>query len=349
MHSPSAVRVGEEVPLDVLTEYLRGKIEGAENGIAIQQFLDGHSNLTYLLSCSDGRQYVLRRGPLGPVAPKAHDMAREYRVLETLHPHFPEAPRPYHLCEDSAVIGAIFFVMEYRPGLILRNEVPASWRATRDHARLISEAFVDCQVRLHSIDVTHRDFAGLGRPEGFLERQVRGWRDRWDRARTDEIRDMDSIGDWLTRHLPHSPPPTLVHNDYKLDNVIFRSLKEVEAVLDWEMATVGDPLADVGLTLCYWAWADAAGAGRGPTPALTSRPGWYDREQFLERYWERSRRDVSGIVYYEVLGMFKLAVILQQIYYRFRRGQTRDERFREFDQQVAALARQAASLAERQA
>jgi aminoglycoside phosphotransferase (APT) family kinase protein len=160
---------------------------------------------------------------------------------------------------------------------------------------------------------------------------------------------MESIGEWLTRHLPLSSPPTLVHNDYKLDNVIFRSAREVEAVLDWEMATVGDPLADVGLTLCYWAWADAAEAGGSPSPALTSRPGWYDREQFLERYSKRAGRNISGIVYYEVLGMFKLAVILQQIYYRFRRGQTRDERFRQFDQRVAALARQAAYLAERQA
>lgn len=349
MHSRSATRAGEEVAVDVLTEYLRGKIEGAESGIAVQQFLDGHSNLTYLLSCGDGRQYVLRRGPLGPVAPKAHDMAREYHVLEALHPHFPEAPRPYHLCENTTVLGAVFFVMEYRRGSILRDRVPASWLATPDHERLISEAFIDCHVRLHSIDVTHGDLAGLGRPDGFLARQVQGWRDRWDRARTDEVQDMDSTGDWLTRNLPSSPPPTLVHNDYKLDNVIFRSVAEVEAVLDWEMATVGDPLADVGLTLCYWAWANAAGAEAGPTTVLTTGPEWYSREQFLERYSERSERNVSGIVYYEVLGMFKLAVILQQIYYRFRSGQTRDERFRQFDQRVAALARQAALLAERQA
>src|SRR5205807_3268819 len=165
----------------------------------------------------------------------------------TLHPHFPEAPRPYHLCEDSAVIGAIFFVMEYRPGSILRNEVPASWRATRDHARLISEAFVDCQVRLHSIDVTHRDFAGLGRPEGFLERQVQGWRDRWDRARTDEILDMDSIGDWLTRHLHNWLRQTLFQTDYKRKILFFDPLKKFKAWLNWRLPPLAIRLAVVGL------------------------------------------------------------------------------------------------------
>ena len=349
MNTRNAVRAGEEVPVDTLTEYLSGKIEGAEHGITVTQFLEGHSNLTYLLSCGKGRHYVLRRGPLGPVAPKAHDMAREYRVLDAVHQHFPEAPRPYHLCEDATVLGAVFFVMEYRPGVILRNEIPASLRAIPGHARQISEAFIDCQVRLHSIDVSRGDLAALGKPEGFLARQVQGWRDRWHRARTEQVRDMEEIGDWLTLHLPESPPAALVHNDYKLDNVMLRSAGEIEAVLDWEMATVGDPLADVGLTVCYWAWADSAGTGAGPTPALTSRPGWYRRDQFLERYSKRSGRDISGIVYYEVFGMYKLAVILQQIYYRFRRGQTQDERFRQFDQRVAALARLAASLAEKQA
>lgn len=347
MHSRSTVRAGEELPLATLADYLRGRIEGAESGITIKQFLDGHSNLTYLLLCGAGQKYVLRRGPLGPVAPKAHDMAREYRVLKAVSHHFSEAPRPYHLCEDPGVIGASFFVMEHRNGAILRNDVPEPFRTQADHARRISEAFIDCQVRLHAVDVTN-DLRGLGKPEGFLERQVQGWRERWERARTGDVPEMDSIGTWLSHHLPGSPPATVVHNDYKLDNVVFRSTGEIEAVLDWEMATIGDPLADLGLTLCYWAWT-ASSASKDVIPTLTSRPGWYTRDQFVQRYMERSGRDLSGIGYYEVLGMYKLAVILQQIYYRFRRGQTQDERFREFDQRVKDLAQQAAALTERQA
>jgi aminoglycoside phosphotransferase (APT) family kinase protein len=343
-----AVRVREELPVGVLAEYLHGKLESVETGLTVQQFAEGHSNLTYLLICGNGREYVLRRGPLGPVAPKAHDMAREYRVLQAVHRQFPEAPQPYHLCEDTAILGVVFFIMERRRGIILRNEVPPGFLQIPDHPRRISEAFIDCMVRLHSIDVADRGLAALGKPEGFLARQVQGWADRWNRARTEDVHDLDVVGDWLAQHIPSSPPSTLVHNDYKLDNVMLRSVDQVEAVLDWEMATLGDPLADLGLTLCYWSWVDAPGASSDAAPSLTSRPGWYSRDQFVARYSESTGRDVSRIAYYEVLGMYKLAVILQQIYYRFRRGQTQDERFQNFDRRVKALARLAASLAENQ-
>ena len=348
MHSYSAVRPGEELPVAILTEYLRDKIEVAGTGITVGQFLDGHSNLTYLLSCGNGRQYVLRRGPLGPVAPKAHDMAREYHVLKAVHQYFPAAPQPYLLCEDTSVIGAVFFLMEHRPGNIMRDEVPSCFSQIPEHPRRLSQAFVECMVRLHSIDIAQDGLGSLGKPEGFLDRQVRGWTDRWCRARIEDLPEMESLSEWLAQHMPVSPPPTLVHNDYKLDNVIFRSVDEVEAILDWEMATVGDPLADLGLTLCYWTWADIAGAGMSPTPSLTSRPGWYLRDQFIGHYSRQTGRDLSGIIYYEVLGMYKLAVILQQIYYRFKRGQTQDERFQHFDERVKALARLAATLAEKQ-
>ena len=348
MSSHSAVRAGEELPVEILAEYLRDKIDGAATGLTVEQFLEGHSNLTYLLSCGDGRQYVLRRGPLGPVAPKAHDMAREYHVLEAVHPHFPAAPRPYHLCENTSIFGAVFFIMEYRHGTILRDEVPSSFHQISEYQSHLSEAFVRCMVELHTIDITRNNLGTLGKADGFLARQVRGWRDRWGRARTEDVSDMESLGEWLAQRIPASPPPTLVHNDYKLDNVIFRSVGEVEAVLDWEMATVGDPLADLGLTLCYWTWADRAGVGTSPAPTLTSRPGWYLRDHFIERYAQLTGRNLSGIAYYEVLGMYKLAVILQQIYYRYRRGQTQDQRFRDFDQRVKALARLASSLAEKQ-
>jgi len=339
------VRPGEELNLAALADCLKGKIEGTEHGIAIEQFPSGHSNLTYLLRMG-GREFVLRRGPLGPVPPKAHDMAREYRVLQMLHPHFREAPDVFYLCEDPAVIGAVFFVMERRHGVILRDVVPPQLAQMPHYAQLVSESFIDCMVGLHAIDVSKTGLIALGKPEGFLERQVLGWGDRWNRAKTDELPRMDRVIRWLIDRRPTSPAPTLVHNDYKLDNVMFAAgpTGRIEAVLDWEMATVGDPLADLGLTLCYWAWAAAPQLGARGLPALTSQPGWYTRDQFVRRYAERTGRDLSHIRYYEVLGIFKLAVILQQIYYRFRRGQTQDARFQNFGERVRGLVELADSL-----
>jgi aminoglycoside phosphotransferase (APT) family kinase protein len=263
-----------------------------------------------------------------------------------LHPHFPEAPNVFHLCEDPTVLGAVFFLMERRQGLILRDEVPPQLASVPNYAQRMSEAFIDCLIRLHAIDVSKTGLIALGRPEGFLERQVRGWADRWNRAKTDEMPNMDRVIQWLLDRLPSSPAPTLVHNDYKLDNVMFGdgSVDRIEAVLDWEMATVGDPLADLGLTLCYWAWADAPQLRAHELPSLTSQPAWYTRDQFIERYAAQTGRDLSHIGYYEVLGIFKLAVILQQIYYRFRRGQTQDMRFQNFDERVRGLVELANSL-----
>ena len=341
------VRPGEELDVTALCDCLRGKIDGAERGITVEQFPRGHSNLTYLLRI-DGCEYVLRRGPVGPVAPHAHDMAREFRVLQMLHPHFPEAPKVFYLCEDRAPLGAVFFVMERRRGLILRDDVPPELAMVQNYPQLVSEAFIDCLVRLHAIDVVNTGLVVLGKPEGFLERQVVGWADRWNRAKTDQLLLMDRVIRWLIDRRPTSPAPTVVHNDYKLDNVMVqKSADSIDVVLDWEMATVGDPLADLGLTLCYWAWAEAPQLGSHGQRALTTGPGWYTRDQIVERYAAKTGRDLSNISYYEVLGMFKLAVILQQIYYRFRRGQTQDTRFQHFDQRVKNLVELAFSLAEK--
>lgn len=347
------MRAGEELNPDSLANWLHGRIEGAEHGITIEQFPSGHSNLTYLVRMNeDGREYVLRRGPLGPVAPKAHDMAREFRLLQMVHPHFPEAPSVFHLCEDLTVLGSVFFLMEHRRGLIFRDKVPPEVARLPNYGQRVSEAFIDCLIRLHAIDVCKTGLISLGKPEGFLERQVLGWADRWRRARTEAESDevpakMDRIIRWLVDRRPASPTPTLVHNDYKLDNVMMidGSFDRIEAVLDWEMATVGDPLADLGLTLCYWAWADAPQLRARGVPALTRQPGWYTRDEFLQRYAERTGRDLSHISYYEVLGIFKLAVILQQIYYRFQRGQTHDARFQNFGESVRGLVELADSMA----
>lgn len=346
------VRTGEELNLGSLTDYLRGRIAGAEYGITVEQFPSGHSNLTYLLRTSkDAREYVLRRGPRGPVPAKAHDMAREFRLLQMVHPHFPEAPAVLLLCEDPAVLGSVFFLMERRHGFILRDEVPPQLACTPNYPQLISEAFVDCFARLHAIDVLQTGLVALGKPDGFLARQVQGWGERWHRAITRDVPNasatkMDHVIRWLANRMPVSPAPTLVHNDYKLDNIMLHLERppSVAAVLDWEMATVGDPLADVGLALCYWVWAQALLPSGHAFPSLTSQPGWYTRDQFVQRYVHQTGRDLSQIEYYEVLGIFKLAVILQQIYYRFESGQTRDWRFQNFDERVHALIEVASRL-----
>ncbi len=344
----SAVRSGEELNRRALIDYLDRRLPEGATEIEIEQFPHGHSNLVYLIR-TEAREYVLRRPPLGPVAPKAHDMAREYRVLHAVHPHFPEAPRVFLLCEDPEVIGSVFFLMERRRGLVVRDSIPQELAAIPDYPRKVSEALIDCLVRLHSIDNSQPGLGSLGKPEGFVERQVRGWAERWNRAKTEEIIEMEHIVRWLRDSLPPSVDVTLVHNDYKLDNVMLRpEADSVEAVLDWEMTTIGDPLADLGLTLCYWVWASVAAEDdpHPATPGLTAQPGWHTRDQFLQRYAQRTGRDLKHIRYHEVLGLFKLAVILQQIYYRFQQGQTQDERFRTFDRRVRGLIRLAATLIE---
>ena len=341
MIDTAAVRAGEELDQQALSRYLRGKIEGAES-IRIEQFPGGHSNLTYLLR-TPAREYVLRRGPLGPVAPKAHDMAREYTVLKAVHPLFAPAPEVFHLCEDTSIIGAIFVIMERRRGIVVRDHVPPELAAFPDYPQRVSRGFVECLVELHSIDIEKHGLISLGKPAGFLERQVRGWFERWNRAKHEEIPAMDGLIQWLTERMPVSLAPTLVHNDFKLDNVML-NLEDpgrIEAVLDWEMATVGDPLVDLGLILCYWAQPSDPG---GTKASITAQPGWFTRDELLGRYAEKTGRDISLINYYEVFAIFKLAVVLQQIYIRFHRGQTQDERFRHFDKRVHNLIQQAAAL-----
>ena len=343
------IRPGEELDLARLRDYLRGRLAGAEEGISLEQFPGGHSNLTYLLKAG-GAEYVLRRPPLGPVAPRAHDMAREYRILDALSPHFPPAPRVYLVCQDPDVIGAAFFIMERRRGVVMRREVPSVYSGMADLPRRVSKGFTDCLAQLHSIDIFRHGLDALGRPEGFLERQVRGWTGRWKQAKTEDLPEMERLRDWLLGRLPRSQTATVVHNDYKLDNMMLDAADpgRVTAVLDWEMTSVGDPLIDVGIVMCYWVQPDDPAMRREAISALTAHPGWYTRDELLARYGAATGHDLSNIAYYEVFALFKLAVVLQQIYYRFHVGQTQDIRFREFDKRVRGLAEAAVLAMERQ-
>jgi aminoglycoside phosphotransferase (APT) family kinase protein len=338
------VRAGEEIDADALARHLRGKLAGVADGLRIHQFPAGHSNLTYLIECG-GREWVLRRPPLGPVAPRAHDMAREYGVLRRVHPLFPAAPEALLVCEDASVIGAPFFLMERRRGLTLRRSVPVEYAGEQEFGERVSRGFVRCLAALHAVPVKGLD---IGRSEGFLARQVQGWAGRWRRAQTEALPKMDAVIEWLEARIPASGEPTLVHNDFKLDNLMLDpgDPGTVTAVLDWEMATVGDPLADLGCALCYWPQADDPPSRRDVLDPITAHPGWWRRERLVAEYAAATGRDVSAIGYYEVFGLFKLAVILQQIYFRYREGQTRDERFRDFDARVRGLVESAAASME---
>ena len=343
------VRAGEEVDTRSLAAFLCDKLDELDGPLQVDQFPGGHSNLTYRLRA--GRQeYVLRRPPMGPVPPKAHDMAREFRVLSRVGPYFKPAPRVYVLCEDESVIGAPFFVMERRRGSIVRREAPPELAATPSYASRISKGFIDCLAELHSIDIRRHGLDSLGRPDGFLERQVRGWSGRWERARTSDLPEMKRLAGWLVERLPKSPPATVVHNDYKLDNLLLDPADpiRVNAVLDWEMTSVGDPLVDLGIVLCYWPQGDDPLMRREAISAVTTDPGWFSRRQLLDRYASATGRDLSGIAYYEVFGLYKLAVVLQQIYYRYHIGQTSDLRFADFDRRVRGLAQAAVLVMERE-
>jgi aminoglycoside phosphotransferase (APT) family kinase protein len=310
---------------------------------AVEQFPGGHSNLTYLVRFGE-TELVLRRPPLGPVAPTAHDMAREFRWLSAIHPVYPLAPRAYALCDDRSLIGSIFYAMERRRGIVVRHEEPAVIGDRPEVRRAVSAALVDALVDLHAVDLVSAGLLHLGKPAGFVERQVRGWTERWERSKTSEIAEMDRLAHWLMSELPPSPErPAIVHGDFKLDNLMLDAThpERIVAVLDWEMSALGDPLVDLGILLAYW--VSIAPAEGDALTTVTSRPGWFTRDELIDRYQARSGRDLSTLRYFEVFALFKIAVVIQQIYHRFAVGQTDDPRFARFGDRVLALSRQACS------
>ncbi len=322
------VRAGEEIDAGAIGAYLEGKLEGARGMPAIWQFPGGHANLTYLVHYAPARSYVLRRPPPGDIPASAHDMGREYRVLSVLYRTFPPAPRAFLYCEDRAVIGVPFFVMERRRGTVVRREVPPEFGGGGDQVanRKLSEAVIDTLADFHAVEPKVAGLEGLGRPEGYLARQVKGWTDRWDRARTKDVPAAPEVIDWLTSHMPPTPPATLVHNDWRLDNMAVADDDpgRCVAVYDWDMCTVGDPFTDVGTLLASWFEHGEEYAFLASMPSRV--PGFMTRAQAIERYAARSGRDVGRMPYYYVFGLFKMAVVVQQLYFRWHKGQTQDAR-----------------------
>lgn len=343
------VRAGEELAWEKVEQYLRAHIPSIGAGtLQVRQFPSGASNLTYQLQIGDW-EGVLRRPPLGPVAPKAHDMRRESGMLARIHPVFPLAPRPYVFCEDLALMGVPFYVMERRKGFVLNDAFPADTTVTPELCRRLSESVVDTLVEIHAIDWQAAGLAEFGYPQGFVERQVKSFLERYERSATDESPDISKLARWLVEHIPTSPAPTLIHNDYKLNNMLLdrRDPARLVAVLDWEMTTIADPLFDLAISLGYWVQPDDPADLRAILPTVTHQPGFFSRAEFMERYATKSGRDLSSLHFYMTFAYFKLSVILAQIYVRWKRGQTQDPRFAIFGSRIRILVEHAVRTMER--
>jgi aminoglycoside phosphotransferase (APT) family kinase protein len=340
------IREGEGFDLEATGRYLRANVDDVPEGeLEVRQFPSGASNLTYLLRVGDW-EGVLRRPPLGPVPPKAHDMGRESGILARLNAVYPLAPKPYFFCEDESVIGAPFYVMERRKGIVLDDSFPDGVEQDQELCHGISRTLVDTLVELHAVDVKKAGLGDLGKPDGFLQRQTEGWISRYEKAKTDEIEEVGPLTAWLARDIPESPPPAVIHNDYKLNNLVLdpEDLTGVRAVLDWEMATVGDPLFDLAVSLSYWIEPNDPDELKAVMPTVTVTPGFMTRQELIDRYAGESGRDLSEMHWYVVFGYFKLAGILQQIYARYKNGQTTDERFATFGERVRTLILHAENL-----
>lgn len=324
-----AVREGEELDAARLLAYLREHLPELEGPLEVEQFPAGFSNLTYLLRAG-GREYVLRRPPLGAKIKTAHDMAREYRILSHLHPVYKKVPRPLVFCEDVTVLGAPFYVMERVRGIILRARPPKGLELSPEVMRRLSETFVENLVEIHEVDYAAAGLGELGQPEGYVSRQIEGWTRRYYNARTGDVPSIERLAAWLPEHAPpRSGRSALIHNDYKYDNVVLApgDLSKVLAVLDWEMATNGDPLMDFGTTLGYWVDADDPEEWQRFGFGLTTLPGSFTRRDVVEYYAKRSGQDIPDVVFYYAYGLLKIAVIVQQIYFRYKQGLTKDARF----------------------
>ena len=338
------VRAGEEVSSEALERYFAAHVPAlAGKPVEVLQFPGGHSNLTYLLRVGDD-EFVMRRPPFGTKVKSAHDMGREYRILHALSPHYPRAPKPLVYCEDQDVIGAPFYVMQRVRGIILRKELPPELHLDAARMRTLCETLVDTLAELHALDYQELGLADLGKPEGYVQRQVEGWTKRYHGSQTDDVPVIERVTHWLADNRPADSGACLIHNDYKFDNVVLDPADptRIIGILDWEMSTLGDPLMDLGTCLSYWVQADDEPIMQFFRGGPTHIAGALTRQEIVERYSERTGRSIANPQFYYVFGLFKTAVIIQQIYYRYRQGLTKDERFSGFGVGVAALCEQAA-------
>ncbi len=347
-------RPDEHLDTARLEPWLRAHLPGAEGVLSIGQFGGGKANLTYLLRFGAGDtacEFVLRRPPLGPIPPGAHDMRREHRVLSVLHRRFPLAPRSLLLCEDESIVGAVFIVEERRHGFVIRDDIPPPFAGRPELNRRIGLALIEALADLHLVPPAAVGLDGLGRPDGYVERQLSGWARRWEASlggpeAADAQAAMAPVLAWLGDKLPASHEAVLLHNDYRLDNCLLDSADPAHftAVLDWDMCTQGDPLADLGYVLNYWVEPGDDPAWREIASMPTWREGFPTRQQAIAHYAARTGFAVEAVGWHQVFAAFKLAVIIQQIYIRYVRGQTQDRRFHSYGSRVLGLAAKARRL-----
>ncbi len=333
-------RPGDELPAE-LVQYVADLL-GYQGPCEIRQFPGGYSNLTYRLSWS-GETVVLRRPPRGAKAHTAHDMGREFKVLSLLHPHLPVCPKALHLCEDEARFGFPFYLMEHVEGLILRRDLPADFPLDADTCRRQHEASLRLQAQLHQLDYQALGLSSLGQPEGYALRQVQGWSKRYRAALTEDAPSCEAIMQWLAEAVAKLPASqgAFLHNDYKLDNIVFdrKDPTRIRAVLDWEMATLGDPLMDLGNSLAYWVEASDPASMQAFRTLPSLSPGYLTRGEQVRFYQSLTGCSLEHWNFYASFGLFRLAVIAQQIYQRFKTGFSQDPRFGAMIHGVKALER----------
>jgi aminoglycoside phosphotransferase (APT) family kinase protein len=333
------VRAGEELDLARLQPFLAERF-GHSGPVSVEQFPSGHSNLTYLVRLGN-RELVLRRPPFGSKVRSAHDMAREHRVLSKLHAAYPAAPKALVYCDDLSILNAPFYLMEPIRGMIIRRDPPLGVPFPPETARRLSQAFLDSLALLHRLDYAAIGLADLGKPQGYLERQVKGWIERYHNSKTHPLPEVERISAWLGERMPASHRTALIHNDYKYDNVVLDpgDPTRIVGVLDWEMCTLGDPLSDLGTALAYWTDPRDSDELQEIRSSPSTLPGTLTRAQLVERYAEATGHDPGDMIFYLTFARFKVAVIIQQIYYRYAQGLTQDARFAAMPQRIHALLR----------
>ena len=323
---PTPVREGQGFDVAALEKHLQGAL-GIFGPLVVEQFGRGFSNLTYLLRAGD-RELVLRRAPPGVKIKSAHDMGREFRILSRLSAVWPKAPRPLAHCEDESIIGTPFYVMERVRGVILRQRLPKGLALDEPTMRRVSQAMIDTLAEIHLLDYSAIGLGDLGKPDGYIARQVGGWAERYRKAQTDEVPQIEQLQQWLVANMPKESGASLIHNDFKYDNVVLApDLSVVAAVLDWEMATLGDPLMDLGTTLGYWIDPDDPPVFQVMVFGPTNLPGNLRRVELVRRYEEKTGKAVGSVLYYYACALFKLAVVAQQLYKRYHDGLTKEERY----------------------
>jgi len=326
---PVKVREGEELDVKKVGEFLKDSISGLEGDLIVEQFPSGFSNLTYMIKVGE-KELVLRRPPFGRKAKTAHDMGREYRILSALNPVFPYCPKPLVYTEDESVLGCPFYVMERIRGIIVRRDLPKGLEFSPEEAGKLCENLLDVQCELHSVDYKKIGLEDFGKPQGYVKRQVEGWSSRYIQARTPDAPDYEKVMEWLHEKMPGEiDKVSIIHNDYKLDNVVLspENPMKLVGILDWEMATLGDPLMDLGSSIAYWVEENDPPNLLAIRMMPTNMPGALTRKELVDRYAEKSGISIDNFDFYLCFGLFRLAVIAQQIYYRFYHGQTKDKRF----------------------